>query len=326
MSEGPNFTVAVPTMNGARHLAATLQSILAQQGGVKFDLLVVDDRSDDGTPELARAVAGDRARVVVNSDRLGLAGNWDRCVALGRTPVVAVVHQDDLWRPGHLAAHASAFAADPGLGLVASASGVVDDAGAAVAESVVGRGGLGLTDRTFAAGEAVLPMAPANPLRCSAVSIRAEAHRDLGGFDPAYGYAVDWEFWLRLARTWPVAWLAATTADVRWHPASETHRFATGTADLDESARVFAATLEWLSGRGESTRAVARSGRRNLSRAYLNRAYTAARRGAAPLARRGLRESLRLWPGVVRLIAADPRLFARLAAAWLPRARRADSG
>ncbi len=74
-------TVAVPTFNGGRHLAEALGGILAQRG-VAFELLVSDDRSDDNTLEVVRAAAGDRVRIEVNSERLGLAGNWNRCAAL----------------------------------------------------------------------------------------------------------------------------------------------------------------------------------------------------------------------------------------------------
>ncbi len=75
------LTVAVPTCNGARHLEEALRSVLAQEG-IAFELLVSDDRSDDGTLEIVRAAAGDRVRIEVNSERLGLAGNWNRCAAL----------------------------------------------------------------------------------------------------------------------------------------------------------------------------------------------------------------------------------------------------
>ena len=104
----PILTVAVPTCNGARHLAEALRSILAQEG-VAFELLVSDDRSDDDTLEVVRAAAGDRVRIEVNSERLGLAGNWNRCVALARTPLVAIFHQDDVMLPGHLAGARGGF-------------------------------------------------------------------------------------------------------------------------------------------------------------------------------------------------------------------------
>ncbi|MHC5543387.1 glycosyltransferase family 2 protein, partial [Singulisphaera rosea] len=56
--ERPKLTVAIPTYNGARHLAEALRGIEAQQG-VTFDLLLCDDRSDDDTVALATEQLGD---------------------------------------------------------------------------------------------------------------------------------------------------------------------------------------------------------------------------------------------------------------------------
>jgi glycosyltransferase involved in cell wall biosynthesis len=311
--EHPRLTVAIPTFNGARHLADTLRSIVVQTGPA-FDLLIADDRSEDETLFVARAEAGDRARVVVNSERLGLAGNWNQCVTLSRTPLVAVFHQDDIMRPGHLAAHIGVFAADPRLGLVASAAEVIDDEGRPVPRSVVERGGLGPLDRVFEAGAAVAEMAHENPFRCSAVTLRAEAHADIGGFDPSYRYVVDWDAWLRIARRWSLAWLSRPTVAIRWHPASETHRFKTGTADLDETARLVEAVFTQDGPRWPEAARLRRAADRRLARAFLNRAHEALKAGDATLARRVLKRALSLDKRLVGTIAADPRLAVQMAA------------
>jgi glycosyltransferase involved in cell wall biosynthesis len=302
-------------MDGSGHIVETIQSILGQSG-VAFDLMISDDRSEDETLALVRREAGDRARVAVNSERLGLAGNWNRCVALCHTPYVAIVHQDDLLLPGHLALHGRAFRSNPGLGWVASASVVIDEDGREVPETVVERGGVGPADREFAPGEAIARLAEGNPLRCSAVSIQVAAHADVGGFDPSFRYVVDWDFWVRVARRWPVAWRAEPTVAVRWHPASETHRFKTGTADLDETERL----LDRLFGEEVDPtwpQSLAANARRKLARAYLNRAYVATFGGDGRLARRCLRRALALRPALIGRVAADPRLAARLAAVSL---------
>lgn len=309
----PRLTVAIPTCNGARHLAETLRGVLAQGG--RFPLLLSDDRSDDATLDIARAIAGDRLRIVINAERLGLAGNWNRCVAIANTPLVAIIHQDDVWRPGHLDAHLAAYEADRVVGWIASASGVIDDAGREVPAATVDRGGLGDRDRRFPPGGAVRELAVSNPLRCSAVTIAKAAHAEVGGFDPSYRYVVDWDFWLRVARQFAVAWVARPTVDVRWHLASETHRFATGLSDLEETSRLLDVLFETANAPiGPDTPGLRRDADRRLARAYLNRAHVALRAADATLARSALDRAFALDRGLAGRIALDPRLAVQMMA------------
>ncbi|WP_158633418.1 glycosyltransferase family 2 protein [Tautonia sociabilis] len=309
----PPVTVALPTYNGARHLADALRGILAQEG-VPFDLLVCDDRSDDETVSLVRSLAGDRARIEINPERLGLAGNWNRCAALARTPLLAIVHQDDILLPGHLAAHVDAFARLPGLGMAISAVEVIDAADRPIPPTVIERPDLGPAERLFPPPAFVAELAHRNPVRCSAVTLRAEALASIGGFDPSYRYAVDWECWLRLARRWPVCWLPLPSVAVRWHPDSETHRFKRGSADLDELALLLDQihTLDRPSLPHPSRSR--RLAHRLLGRAFLNRSLDALHAGDAPLALRCLRRSLSLSPALLLLLARDPRLAAQMTA------------
>jgi hypothetical protein len=182
----------------------------------------------------------------------------------------------------------------------------------------VERGGLGPVDRLYEPGELAGAMVGGNPLRCSAVTLRRAAFEDVGGFDPSFRYVVDWDFWLRLSRQWRVAWLARQSVRVRWHPASETHRFQAGTADLDETARLMETlfTVD-LKDRPDVDRLRRAAGAR-LARAFLNRAHDALRAGRIELARNALRRGVRLAPGLIATILNSPRLalaMATLAAA-----------
>jgi hypothetical protein len=308
------MTVAVPTMNGARHLAEAIGSIL-QQGDAVAEILISDDRSEDDSLEIIRRLGGDRVRISTNSERLGLAGNWNQCVHLCQTDLIAIVHQDDRLRLGHITAHLRGFES-PEVGLVASASGVIDEKGEPLPSSVINPGGLGDVDRLLDPGEAFLAMAEVNPLRCSAVSMRVAAHAQAGGFPPLR-YVVDWAFWLKVARSWSIAWIATPTVDVRWHSASETHRFAKGTADLEESERILNDNLTWLKSKSTPTATLEHSAKQRLARAYLNRAHVALRGGEGLLGQWCLRRSFALRPAVLFEILADPRLTARMAAVSL---------
>ena len=312
----PTLTVALPTYRGARHVGDALRGILAQRGA-DFNLLVFDDRSTDDTIDVVRAIAGDRARIEVNAERLGLAGNWNRCVERAETPLVAIVHQDDIIRPDHLATHREAFDRHPDLGFTAAAVEVIDADGRPIPPTVIERPDLGPIDRVFPPGGFVLELAARNPVRCSAVVLRAEALRAVGGFDPSFRYAVDWECWLRLARRFPIAWIARPTVDVRWHPESETHRFRRGTEDLDEVARLLdqihsqdAALLpEPLRSRSKADAF--------LARALLNRSHLALRAGDGPLACRCLVRSLSTHPSILGVILREPRLALQMTALGL---------
>jgi glycosyltransferase involved in cell wall biosynthesis len=307
------MTVAIPTCNGAAHLAEAIRAILAQEGA-PFELLISDDRSDDDTLAVVRSAAGDRARIEINPERFGLAGNWNRCATLARTPLINIFHQDDVMLPGHLSAHVTAFAADSQIGLTASASVVIDARGRPIAHHVVEQGGLGPIDRIYAPGETARSMAAGNPLRCSAVSLRVDALRQAGGFDPRLRYVVDWDCWLRLSRTWQVSWLARPTAQVRWHPASETHRFATGLADLEETAGMLKQLFDRdLSGQPDAAR-LRRAAYDRLGRAYVNRAHDALRAGRIELARAALHKGFQLSRRLITMIAGDPRLCLQMAA------------
>jgi glycosyltransferase involved in cell wall biosynthesis len=307
------ITVAIPTCNGQRHLATALESILTQQG-VAFDLLVCDDRSEDDTLAVVRGVAGDRARIELSSERLGLAGNWNRCARLARTPLVAIFHQDDVMRPGHLERHVRALLQDDAIGLAASAAGVIDENGHPVPESQVERGGLGDQDQVFDAGRLARSMILGNPLRCSAVTLRKEAFETAGGFDPGLRYVVDWEFWLRLSRTWKTAWIAECTVDIRWHAASETSRIRSSRDDLDETAllldQLFRGDLKGQEGLPEAYG----EARLKLGCAYLARGWDGFRAGRMGLARGCLRRALGWRPG----LAANPLLWALAAGCLLP--------
>jgi glycosyltransferase involved in cell wall biosynthesis len=309
----PLLTVAIPTYNGAAHLGEALRSITSQSD-VAFELIVCDDRSEDATLELVRAAAGDRARVEVNSERLGLAGNWNRCVALSTTPFVAIFHQDDVMLPGHLAAHLASLGGDERIGLAASASDVIDGRGEPIAASVVDPGGLGRSDRLLEPGKLAAETVRGNPLRCSAVTLRRAAFMQAGGFDSSYRYVLDWEFWLRVSRSWRVAWLSRPSVRVRWHLASETQRFKVGTADLDETARLLDQLCS-LDLKDAPDRACLESAAQNrLGRAFLNRAHEALRAGRTELARDCLRRGFGHAPGLIKTVLSDPRLCVQMAA------------
>lgn len=63
----PPLVAVVPARNEADHVETVLRSLVTQEYAGRFDVLLVDDHSEDGTGEIARRLAGaarDRLRVI----------------------------------------------------------------------------------------------------------------------------------------------------------------------------------------------------------------------------------------------------------------------
>jgi len=117
-SSPPLVSVVICTHNRAARLGGAIRSVLEQDAaGVPVELLVVDNRSTDGTRQLVEAFAGAPVRYVFEPD-LGLchARNTGWRAARGR--YVAYLDDDAVAEPGWLRAMAEAFETTPGVGIV----------------------------------------------------------------------------------------------------------------------------------------------------------------------------------------------------------------
>ena len=181
-------SVVLPTHNRAHVLARTIQSVLSQDQK-EFELIVVDDGSTDGTPNVVRTVADGRVRYIRFASNRGANAARNHGVEQARFGLIAFADSDDTWLPHKLSTQLAVLrSAGPTTGLVFSPfrqhkNGQV---------SIVG-------------GEAVgLPMAAlkttlltGTPIGTPTVLVRKELLlRER--FDTALPRLQEWELWLRL--------------------------------------------------------------------------------------------------------------------------------
>lgn len=102
----PLISIVIPTFRRPELLRQTIASALGQVGGVEFDVIVVDndgEAPEDG--ETARAVASfDDPRLYYfrNARNIGLEGNFNRTIDIGRGRFVCQLHDDDWLGPHYL--------------------------------------------------------------------------------------------------------------------------------------------------------------------------------------------------------------------------------
>lgn len=93
----PLVTIGMPVYNGAVHLAEALESVLGQTY-TNLEVVICDNASDDGTPEIARhfAEADHRIRYLRNSTNIGLLPNFRRARDEARGKYFGWLDHDDL--------------------------------------------------------------------------------------------------------------------------------------------------------------------------------------------------------------------------------------
>lgn len=115
----PTVTVGLPVYNGERFIAESIDSVLAQDYG-NLELIVSDNASTDGTPEICQAYAARDARVRYyrNATNVGIAANFNRLFALGEGEYFKWHAADDLLGPGYLKLCVEVLDTDPSAVLV----------------------------------------------------------------------------------------------------------------------------------------------------------------------------------------------------------------
>ena len=181
---GPGVSVVVPSLDQARYLSQALDSVLSQ--AVAVELLVMDGRSRDGTVDVLRAY-GDRVQWVSEPDA-GQAAAINKGFRRATAPVVAWLNADDSYLPGALAAALSFLDARPDVDAVYGDAQYVDAGGGFL--------------RPYPA-EDYEPSRLVRRAVCTipqpAMFLRRRVVERVGLLDESLSYALDFEYWLRMA-------------------------------------------------------------------------------------------------------------------------------
>jgi glycosyltransferase involved in cell wall biosynthesis len=205
----PTVSVLMTAYNREAYIGAAIESAL-EQSYTDFELMIVDDRSTDGTLDIARKYErrDSRIHVVANERNLGQFPNRNFAATLARGEFMRFHDSDDLMYPHCLDVMVSTMRAEPRASFGLS-RGVAWPGGACP---------MLLTPRMAYQreyfGGGLFMCGPAGAI------FRTEAFRRLGGFVDV-GVPSDLIFWIRACRTEHVLLLPADLFWYRLHPAQE---------------------------------------------------------------------------------------------------------
>ncbi|MGB9006901.1 MAG: glycosyltransferase family 2 protein [Candidatus Aminicenantales bacterium] len=116
----PELSVVIVNRNGGERLAECLASVEKERAGGDWEVLVVDNASDDGSPDLA-AKRFPAVKLVRNRENLGFAKANNRGLGLSRGEFVLFLNPDTALFPGALDRLRDALRQDIDLGAVGPA-------------------------------------------------------------------------------------------------------------------------------------------------------------------------------------------------------------
>lgn len=205
-------SIILPTYNRAYCIRRAVDSVLCQTWS-KWELIVVDDGSSDGTEEIiaAYAAADSRIRYHRQPNNRGVSAARNEGIRLARHEYIAFQDSDDVWHADKLEKQMQVFDGRPEIGLVYSAMQGTRQDGSAVRIPDIS------IDRKFLRGNLYGLLLQGNVIDAPTAVMRKSCVEKCGGFDESLSCLEDWELFLRIAREYEIGYTDEALVDSDIH-------------------------------------------------------------------------------------------------------------
>lgn len=265
----PKVSVVMSVLNGAEFLRPAIDSILGQNFA-DLELVVIDNASTDGTPEILDSYADARLIRLRNDSVLTLTQSLNKGLAAARGYYVARLDADDIALPERIGRQVAFLDAHPYIALLATGwNDLMPDGCLAPGPAVP------VSHDAIAAA-----LAWCNPLVHSSLMYRRDVVQALGGYPADFAFAQDMALYLRLLERHRLAALPERLVQIRQHAQQFSARPTLSLLRAAEVERLLA-----LSNRRPLPPDIRRRGRRALAAARVQMARAMGR--ARPLAAMG---------------------------------------
>ncbi len=203
----PLISVIIPTYNRLELLKQTVASVQAQTFK-DYELIIVDDGSSDGTPQWLRVTPD---ITFVSQTNSGIAASRNRGASLSSGQWLCFLDHDDLWDRRKLEIQAAFAAQNAEVGLLA------------VRHVKLGSRAKPPRNPSWIKGDLFLKEYSESFIHTSSVMIRKDVFEIVGGFPTEYGFADEFDVWLKIAKSYPVAYYDEPLVFIRLYDSNTSH-------------------------------------------------------------------------------------------------------
>ena len=193
----PMVSVCIPSYNIEKYINITIESVLSQTYE-DFELVIVDDNSNDKTLDIIKRYNDDRIRVIINEDNLGPQENWNKALQEAKGRYIKILCHDDLLYTSCLQRQVEVLQnpRNARVTIVCSGRDIIDENGRKIIK------------RNFPKQKGVLlgkdaikkiVRYGANPIgEPTSVLFRSEILKKIGYFCGSIPYVIDLDYWCRM--------------------------------------------------------------------------------------------------------------------------------
>jgi glycosyltransferase involved in cell wall biosynthesis len=232
----PLVSICIPTYNGSQFLQESLNSILLQSFD-DFEVIISDDNSKDDTLSIVEKFKNKVPfKVSVHSHApSGIGANWNHSISKANGKYIKFLFQDDVLEPNCIKTMVQLMQERPGLGLVACKRGFIveGETTPSINKWIETYGNL---QRQFEKDEAITIIdnsvlsrndffsSPLNKIgEPPSVLFKKAIIKEVGFFDENLKQILDYVFYYRILRKYPIAIINKPLVKFRIHPAQATN-------------------------------------------------------------------------------------------------------
>ncbi|MGL4881058.1 MAG: glycosyltransferase family 2 protein [Waterburya sp.] len=188
----PKISVIIPAYNAEKTISRTIESVQKQTFG-DFELIIINDGSIDRTAEIVQNIKDLRLKLF-SYENGGVSVARNRGIHNASGDYLAFLDADDLWTNDKLEKQLAALEANPEAGVAYSLTSYIDEQ-----DNLLYR-----CNPVSFEGNVLKQLLLTNFLiNGSNPLIRQQAIKSIGKFDPSLKSSEDWDYYLRLAASYP---------------------------------------------------------------------------------------------------------------------------
>ncbi len=190
------ISIITTNFNTEKYLEETILSILNQKGNFDLEYIIIDGGSTDGSLEIIKKYQN-KLKYISEKDR-GQADGINKGLKMATGDIVAFLNSDDLYTEGTLEKVVKYFENNPECKWLTGYCKIINEHGTEIREYITKYKNMKL--KNFSLNQLLIEDSISQP----ATFWRRELLEEIGYFDEDLHYAMDQDYWCKIAKKYPL--------------------------------------------------------------------------------------------------------------------------